>query len=166
MSKYDIDPRGYVFVEDAQLLFGSWCNFSGTKTQYSDEGKRYFNIIIDDPAWAEKLNELGWNVKFKTPRVDRDPDEKGFYYLKVNIKYGAIPRFNPVIWKHMGSTMIEVTEENIDKLDNDSIIGCDVVLRPYHYSKDNPELISAQLDTMHVVVENDRFMQKYEHLEG
>lgn len=156
-SKIIIDEvTGKLIIEDAQLLFGQYMNFTGRGSQYNREGDRNFNVIIDNSDIANELKAIGWNVKIRQPR---DKEDDVLHYLKVNVSY----RFRgPQIFLHIGKNVSELTEETVGLLDNADILSCDLVINPSHWERpDGSSGISAYLDTMHVVARGDYFADKY-----
>lgn len=155
-SKIIVDSNGKLIIEDANLLFGQYMNFSGRGSQYNREGDRNFNVIIDDPDAVNDLKEVGWNIKIRKPRDEQDDV---LHYLKVNVSY----RFRgPQIFLHIGKTTNELNEETVGMLDNADIISCDLVINPSHWERpDGTSGISAYLETMHVVAKGDYFADKY-----
>jgi len=160
MSIYTI-TNGALTVEDAHLRYK---NFSGVGGDYNSEGKRNFNLVIDDPEFAQQLNEEGWHVRFKEPR---DPQDVGMYLLKVNVNYEA--RKQPEIWMHdeLGRmTPRLLSEEDVGQLDTADIVSCDIQIRPWKWVRGNDSGISAYLEYMHVFYKEDPFKYKYANLES
>ena len=158
MSKVSIDANGKLIIEDAYLLYR---NFAGKQTDYNAAGKRNFNVIIDDPDLAQKMADDGWNVKFRVPR---DPQDAGVHHIKVNVNFESAR--GPRIFMHTGNNVVELNERTVDQLDQADILGCDMLISPFHWERNGSSGISAYLDTMHVVIKEDPFAHKYANLEG
>ena len=158
MSTVLTDGNGKLIIEDAKILYR---NFSGLGSPYNREGDRNFNVIIDDPETAQKLQEEGWNVKCRVPR---DPDEQPLHHMKVNVNFKSLR--GPKIYLHTGSSVCVLDETTVADLDQDDILSCDMIISPYHYERNTVSGISAYLDTLHVVVKEDPFAHKYANLEG
>lgn len=152
-SKAFLDRNGKLVIENARIIYR---NFSGTATQFNREGDRNFCVFIDDPEFANQLNEIGWNVKIRRPR---DPDDDVAHYIKVNVSY----RFRePKIFRHIGKAIIETHEDTVSELDKDDILFCDIVINPHQWERPNGDSgISAYLDTLHAVIQPDYFSEKY-----
>ena len=74
-------PKDILQIDNARLIYR---NFAGAGSKFNREGDRNFAIIIEDQETANKLAELGWNVKIKPPR---DADDEPFMFLPVKVKF-------------------------------------------------------------------------------
>ena len=64
-------PRDILQIDNAHIIFR---NFSGEASKFNREGDRNFALRIFDQDIADKLLDLGWNVKIKPPREEgEDP---------------------------------------------------------------------------------------------
>jgi len=158
MSKVMIDSNGKLLIEDGRILYR---NFSGVGSDFNHEGDRNFNAIIDDPEVAQSMQNDGWNVKCRTPR---DPQDVALHHIKVNVNYKSAR--GPRIYIHTGKAVQELDENTVSMLDNADIQSCDMLITPYHYERNGMSGISAYLDTLHVVLKEDPFANKYANLEG
>lgn len=156
MSKVSIDTNGKLLIEDARILYR---NFGGRETDYNREGDRNFNVIIDDPEVAHRMQNDGWNVKFRAPR---DPQDPGVYHIKVNVKFSSARP--PKIYQHTQAGVVELTEMTAGQLDQADILSSDMLISPFHWNKNGSSGISAYLDTLHVVLREDPFFNKYANL--
>lgn len=156
MSKITIDERGTLIIEDGHVLYK---NFSGNESQFNRAGDRNFCVFIDDPEAAEKLNELGWNVKIRQPRDEGDTVS---HYIKVHVSYKFT---GPKVYRHIGNSKnaptFECYEDTVGELDKDNILSADLVIAPSRWSVNGKEGISGYLSTMHAIVESDPFYDKY-----
>lgn len=147
-----VDANGRLIIENARIIYR---NFSGTPTQYNREGDRNFCVFIDDSNAANDLKDLGWNVKIRKPR---DEEDEVAHYIKVNVSY----RFKaPKVMLHTKRNVTELTEETVGLLDNADIITCDMVINPSHWEANGNSGISGYLDSLHVVIQEDYFADKY-----
>lgn len=152
MSIEKIDNRGNLIIEDARLIYR---NFSGAASRYNHEGDRNFCVFIDNPDVVKQLQDEGWNVKIRQPR---DEGDSAANYLKVNVSY----KFKgPKIVRHIGRTAFDVDESTVAELDMDELESCDLVVAPYHWERDGETGTSGFLQTMHAVVKQDPFYNKY-----
>lgn len=158
MSKVSIDSNGKLLIEDGRILYR---NFAGRETDYNRNGDRNFNVIIDDPVTAQQMQDDGWNVKFRAPR---DPQDPGTHHIKVNVNYRSAR--GPRIYVHTGRNVVELTAETVGQLDQADIVGCDMLISPFHWERNGSAGISAYLDTLHVTLREDPFAHKYANLEG
>ena len=79
---YDDDGHEYYSADNALI---QWTNFAGRATDYNREGKRNFIWRIPDPELAQKLANLGLNIKHRSVRDGFDGDE--YDYLRMDISY-------------------------------------------------------------------------------
>lgn len=145
-------PRGILQIDDAILIFK---NFSGRGDKYNREGDRNFSILIDDPEVADKLIDMGWNVRIKPAR---DEDDTPFMHLPVKIKFNDR---GPVIYLKTGDVMNKLDEDSIDCLDNIDILGVDLDIRPYDWEVNGKAGRTAYLQSICVTQEVDRFSIKH-----
>lgn len=144
-------------IEGARIIFR---NFAGRKSQYNREGDRNFNVIIEDPALAQKLNEDGWNIKVREPREEGDLPE---YRLPVSVGFDYRPPKIIMVTKRANTPL---NEETVALLDQADIKTVDLTIRPYNWkmkNKDGTEStgVKAYLKTMYVVIEEDAYADKY-----
>lgn len=159
MSNVSIGDNGQLLIEDARILFH---NFAGVASDYNREGDRNYNVIIDDEETALRMQADGWNVKV---RPGRDPEESNTYHIKVNVNFRS--RRAPKIFLHTSDGAIQSLDETtVGQLDNLEIVGCDMILSPYHWERNGSSGISAYLDTLHVTIKEDPFAHKYANLKG
>lgn len=133
VKRYDLDQK-VVWLEDVQIMGGSYKNFSGRKNEFNRLGWRTFCIIIDDIAFADQLKADGWNVKIRQPR---DEGDMPVYYLQLRLSYNTDESnvngnnfANPTVKRISGGNMVELTAETCGQLDDDEIEYIDVRIRP------------------------------------
>ncbi len=151
-------------INNAQLLRGSFKNFSGTaRPPYNPAGKRSFHVIVSDSI-AEKLRNDGWNVKTLAARDEGDDD---IFYIKVSVGFssGSEPPF--VVLKTNKKT-VRLNENTIGQLDSAEIKQANLVIRPYDlskYSLAGPTKVTGYLKSMEVTIEEDDIQSRYSDLD-
>ena len=167
-----VNPRGVLEITDAKLLFR---NFRGLQTDFNDEGKRNFCVLIaggtfdngrevievDNEGMAELLrNEenrfgSGWNVKIKAPK---NPEDSPYHFLKVNVKFNDR---GPKLYVRSGRNIRVLDEDTIDMLDKIDILSADLTIRPYDGESRMGSYRSAYLQSIDVVQDIDHIAARY-----
>ena len=147
--------NGHLYITDAEIMRGSFRNFSGEKSgRYDTPGKRYFHFIIEDDEIAEQLNNEGWGVHVLNPR---DPQERPTHFLKVQIRLGS-PYFRCDCYSVSRDVKTLLTDETLRTLDGADIDFADLDIRPYEYEDGH---ISAQLEEGFFNVRASHFADRY-----
>ena len=146
-------PRGILQIDNARIVYR---NFAGEEGKYNRKGDRNFAVVIPDEEMAERLTDLGWNVKVKPPR---DEDDSPFMFLKVKVQFNER---GPKVYLKTGTNMVLLDEESVDCLDHIDIANVDLDLRPYHWDVNGKQGISAYLQSICVTQEFDRFASRHE----
>lgn len=141
-------PRDILQIDNARLIYR---NFAGAGSKFNREGDRNFAIIIEDQETANKLAELGWNVKIKPPR---DADDEPFMFLPVKVKFNDR---GPNVYLISGDNRVTLDEESVDCLDDVDILNVDLDIRPYDWEVNGKSGRTAYLQSICVTQEVDRF---------
>lgn len=150
-----LGKNGHLYIENAEIMRGSFRNFSGEKTgKYDQPGKRYFHVIIPDAEKAEELTEAGWAVHILAPR---DPQDDPIHFLKVSIKLGS-SYFRCDCYSVANGVTTLLDERTLRNLDGADIQFADLDIRPYEYEEGS---ISAQLEEGYFNIAASRFASKY-----
>ena len=146
-------------IEDAHIMFR---NFSGREGKYNRAGQRNFCVQIDNPQDAKKLMDDGWNIRERPPREEGEDPR---YYIQVAVSFGNIP---PTVYMipEGKKKKTKLDEEAIDVLDFAEIRHVDLTIRPYNWviqegTTNEKRGVKAYLRNMYVVIEEDRFAEKY-----
>lgn len=148
-------PRDILQIDNARIVYR---NFAGEASKFNREGDRNFAVIIEDQEIADKLVELGWNIKIKPPRDDEDTP---FMFLPVKVKFNDR---GPVVYLKSGSAdPVRLEEEDIGCLDQIDILNVDLDIRPYNWEVNGKEGRTAYLQSMMVTQDIDRFAARFEN---
>jgi hypothetical protein len=141
-----------------------WTNFAGKEGLYNAEGKRTFNIRIDDEVVAFDLLAKGWNIKEMKKREEDDPQR---WHLPVKVNYDS--RWPPRIFKtnEEGTQRTLLDETTVQMLDLLRVQWADVTVNPFPWeSPDGKFGISAYVDTMYAVTEVNPLDEIWEQREA
>lgn len=145
-------PRGILQIDDARIIYR---NFSGVGSKFNREGDRNFAVVIPTEELADRLTELGWNVKVKPPR---DDDETPFMYLPVKVKFNER---GPAAYLKSGDNLVKLNEDTVSCLDDVDILSVDMDLRPFDWDVNGKQGRTAYLQSICVTQQIDRFAAKY-----
>lgn len=141
-------PGDILQIDNARLIYR---NFAGAGSKFNREGDRNFAIIIEDQETANKLAELGWNVKIKPPR---DADDEPFMFLPVKVKFNDR---GPNVYLISGNNRVTLDEDSVECLDDVDILNVDLDIRPYDWEVNGKSGRTAYLQSICVTQEVDRF---------
>lgn len=145
-------PRDILQIDNAHIIFR---NFAGEASKFNREGDRNFALRIFDQGIADKLLDLGWNVKIKPPREE---GEDPFMYLPVKIKFNDC---GPKVYLKSGSNRVTLDEESISCLDNIEIENADLDIRPYDWEVNGKQGRTAYLQGGLITQKVDRFSEDF-----
>ncbi len=145
-------------VENAEVKW-AFSHFDGREDMYNEKGNHNFTLIVP-PAEAEKLREIGWNVKEKPPYEEGDDPEN---HLECKISYKFEP---PKIYFIKSGRKYRV--EHASELSDIQRATCeklDVILQPSRWVNGNRTGITAYVKEMYVTIKESRFAQNYSDFE-
>lgn len=148
-----------LIIENARIIFK---NFSGVPGKYNKDGRRSFNVVIEDQDTALNLKAQGYNIK---PLPPKDPQDDLVYILKVTVEFNS--KNPPKVYKISGDgSRVSLGAESVSCLDYVTIKSADLNINPWDYSrnvpiKDGEPWISAYLNSGYFVVDEDPLEAKY-----
>ena len=129
-------------------------NFSGTVSEYNQQGYRKFNIEIPEELATEMIEE-GWNVKPKARTKDSD---EIMYILECRVRFDKIP---PEVFMLVDGKKVKLTENNIHRLDGMQTGKVDVLLNPSYWNNCGRSGYTAYVKKMMIEVIQDDFDKDY-----
>lgn len=152
-------------IEHARIMN---INFSGAdKWGTNPKHERSFWLALDPDRFdLDAIRSDGWNLKEKEPKEGYE-DKGTLYYIPVKVRWDNFP---PVIYllTRTGGTDEEpryrrtkLDEESTYQLDTAKISDVSLSIRPYHYDVNGNTGISAYLQKMYVIIEEDRLDKMY-----
>lgn len=143
-------------IEGAMII---WKNFSGERDKFNP-GKRGFSVVIDDTVMADELRQEGWNVKDRPLQEGADDSEQEWTLpVKLNMN-----RYTQV-WLIVGNHKTLLDEDTVSQLDVVDIVNCDISIRPYEWEMNGRTGITAYVDSMYVIIRENKFAEKYADLD-
>jgi hypothetical protein len=148
-----------ITIKNANILPGRWRNFSGEPDDFHPKGSRYFNIQLDEES-ANMLSADGWNVKTKVY-----DDGTPIYTLQVKINFDSKepPKIKQITRNNREGTILD--SESVRDLDRAYIERADVRISPYEWNVNGKSGITAYLDRLNVVLNEDDF-DSIDYFEG
>jgi hypothetical protein len=138
-------------IKDAKIR---WRNFAGREERFNAKGDRNFTIFLE-PHDAERLSDLGLNVKTLPPREEGQPGQD-ILKVKVNFK-GRPPRL--VMVTHRGRTQLD--EESAQMLDFAEIEKVDLIISPYYWENNGKEGVAVSLKAIYMTIVEDELEMAY-----
>ena len=156
MSRLDVT------FNDVQLI---WKNFSGKADDFNAEGKRYFNVILNDDM-VELLRDVelttrsgrvvkGANVKTRVPK-----NGEGDPMMTLRVAFGTYPPDE--MWCVTSKGKMALTMETVGNLDHEYIEKAKVKVTLSPYEKGANAGITAYCKKLIVWVKEDDFDQDEE----
>ncbi len=148
---------GTIIFDKAQIPVGNWRNFSGGPTRFNRTNtQRFFEIFLTDEE-AQRLSDLGWNVKWLEPKNESEPKQAHMtIFVDMDTPY---KRLQPKVWlvRSKGKPIL-MDGELISQLDTDDISRAKLQIRPYNWKLDSGKSgVKAMLKQAYFTIEEDDF---------
>lgn len=117
-----------VTIRNATII---WRNFAGEAKQFNAEGKRNFNVEMDEEL-ARNLIRDGWNCKPKKKQSEESIEEFGrLYTLEVSLAFDQ--KRPPRIWMITSHGKNLLGPGAVALLDWAEFVKVDLIIRPHHW---------------------------------
>lgn len=181
-TKFELLINGNLNVENAAMIYK---NFSGKPTRVNPAGgKRTFSLALNR-EFAERLSDMGWNVKVKEVRdqlaegemtrtvswadyVQNYQTEFDHALIYTEIVANENSEYPPKIYKvsefNGEKTMALIPPDQWYRMDESELVNVDIVIHPYTHGRSiaNPDAKKGYLKTMYAVANPvDSFGGKY-----
>jgi hypothetical protein len=152
-SKFEMLINGNLNVENAAMIYK---NFSGKPTRVNPQGgKRTFSLVLNREV-AEKLNNMGWNVKVKEVRdqqvegeisrtvnwedyLNNYENEFDHALIYTEIVVNENSDYPPKIYKvsefNGEKSMALIPPDQWYRLDESDLMNVDLVIHPYTHGR-------------------------------
>lgn len=142
-------------VSDAQIKW-AFSRFDGRADAFHEEGDIDF-VIMFDREEADRLRNLGWNVKEKMPREEGDEPE---HHLTVKISYRFTP---PDIYFIKGKRKYSIDNaKELKQIKYGSCERADLIIQPSFWSRPTGDSgYTAYLKEGYFVLAESRFGAQY-----
>lgn len=170
-SKFELLINGNLNVENAAMIYK---NFSGKPTRVNPQGgKRTFSLALNK-EYAERLSDMGWNVKVKEVRDQLEEGETtrtvgwddyvanyatefdhALIYTEIVVNENS--EYPPKIYKvsefNGEKTMALVPPEQWYRMDESELMNVDVSIHPYTHGRSlaNPDAKKGYLKSMYAM---------------
>lgn len=135
-------------------------NFRGDNTlAYNQDGKRFFNFRLYDPAIINDLRDMGANIRSWTPVNDEGEEDEPIFFIRVEIAYGG--KNPPKIYlvnKEHDENPVELRLDQIAEIDSMRIDWADFRIGLYH---SNPEKTTFYLNNAYIKIQVDPITARY-----
>lgn len=151
-----------------------WLNLAGRPSPNNPKGARSFELELPEKE-ALDLADLGWRVKKRgydkdldkfVNRSDMNADlDNATYKMKITVNYDS--KNPPKIYRIVDGVNkrrllkpdAEDPDRDVAKIDNDSILYCDLILNGWVSNRDG--IISPFLNIAYFVVESNEILDKW-----
>jgi hypothetical protein len=146
-----VEPSKQFMVEGAELIYK---NFRGEPGPYNKDGDRNFCVILEDNV-AEEMARDGWAVKFPEPG-DEESTKRPF--IKVKVAYKFRP---PQITIITSRARTKIGQDEVAMMDWADTKNIDLIAQAYNWTVGGKSGITAYLQTMFVIMNENALELKY-----
>lgn len=157
--------NGDLKVENA-VIFKT--NFEGRPTDFVPKGGKRTFLLVLTKDMADVLSEEGWNVKYRSPKVEGD-DPLMFTEIIVNMESNWPPKVCLYSGFNGRKSANNLNEETITCLDKINIASVDLIIHPRRRKPDgsSPYTVKGYANDIRVVQAPDsNFGDKYAEYYG
>ena len=141
-----------VVMEGKRIVFR---NFAGKEGQYNAEGKRNFNVLLDEGE-AALMEADGWNIKYLEPREEGDVRQAR---LEVSLTFKGRRPPRIILITSKGKTPLG--EDEVQLIDWAEIISTDLIIRAYEWEVNGKTGIKAYMNAGYFQIREDALELKY-----
>lgn len=126
---YEDEEGQKINIKGAEILFGSFRNFSGTATRFTKQGDRYFNMAIPFDK-IQQFTDQGINVKFwRSSQDEEEGDEPmpGFVKVKINYDFWRKPQI--AVREGSDGQWVDFQENSVGLLDKAEFDDVGLILK-------------------------------------
>lgn len=155
--KLTVTRENEVVIENAILRYK---NFSGIRRpgSFDTAGDRNFTLIVNDENIAQKMTEMGYNMKYVLPEAASGTIITPYWKVKVHVRFASYPKD---YYLYCNGVRTRLTEETIGQLDGARLSNVDVAIGLGQVNTNGSATRASYLNRIDAVMPFDYLGQKY-----